>query len=295
MARWVSQRWHETLRDGSNPSVETKWQLLGDDDLGSEYDILAARVDLLAALPATAGNLPLTDIEIERQGASGNFDATVNYGMRQIPEDGKFEFTMDSRPESRRVFMALSTVNSYAPSGRTPPNQSGYLNVNSDLQPTGTDIYLPVKTYSVSVWWATSRFVSGQSDDNYKTLQAYLDLLETLEGKVNDTLFTFVARGLTFKFQTGECLFAGSRLSQQGADLWQIDLELKKKLNYVDPLLTAWNGSNVTVQGWDEVDFPSVGGVDNDAKVGVPVPGGGIIKRNYFRDDLNKLKVPTPP
>lgn len=294
MARWVMIGLKESLNDGDNPSVEQVWDIVGD-EVDHNYSILTARAELYAVLPASFANLPLTSVKLRRQGASSCFAADVTYGMRQIPADGKFEFTMDSRPESRRVFMALATVNSYAPPGRTPPDQSGYLNVNSDLQPTGTDIYLPVKTYNVSVWWATSRFVSGQSDDNYKTLQAYLDLLETLEGKVNDTLFTFVARGLTFKFQTGECLFAGSRLSQQGADLWQIDIELKKKRNYIDPLLTAWNGSNVTVQGWDEVDFPSVGGVDNSAKVGVPVPGGGIIKRNYFRADLNKLKVPTPP
>jgi hypothetical protein len=287
---WVNDRWEERLSDGPNPSVETEWSVITDD---MDYTILQARLDLLGAIPATVANLPLTEIEVTRQGASGCFRGVAKYTPRSAPEDGKAELTIDSRPESRRSFMALSTVATYAPTGLTAPNQNGFLNVNSDAQAEGTDVYSPVKTFNVVVWYAATRFV-GSQPANYQTLQAYLNLMDSLEGCVNSSTFTFTWRGLTFTFLAGECLFASSRLSQQTADLWQVDLEFKKKKNYVEPTLSGWNGSAVTVEGWDEVDFATRPAADSAAKALGPDGIGGYIKRNYPRGDLNLLKVPSP-
>lgn len=291
--RWVNQKWHETLRDGTSPGVETKWQLTGD-TVDRNYSILQARLDLLATIPSAISNLPLTELEIERQNATGFFEATANYGMRQIPEDGKFDFTMDSRPESRRIYLAPGTTTTYAPPGRTAPAQGGAVNVSSELVPVGRDIFVPVKTFNVSVWWSTTRFVGSQPLTIYQSLQNYIDLMDLLEGTVNSSYFSFTARGLVFKFQTGECLFAGSRLSQQGSDLWQIDLEFRKKKSYIDPLLSSWVGSPTVVEGWDDTDFPTEVVADPAAKkLGVD-PFAGYVHRQYFRSDLNQLHVPVP-
>ncbi len=294
MARWVMISTKETLSDGENPRVEQDWYVTGDTHVDNyQYSILTARLELLAVLPTSFANLPLTSIELARKGASGTFVAKVIYSMRVAPGDGKFDFTMDSRPEQRRMFMALSTVASYQPTGYTAANQNGFLKVNSDQQPDGTDVFVPTDTINVSVWWALSRFVGTQTA-NYQTLQAYVDLIETLLGKVNSSTFTFTARGLTFTYLAGECLFSSRRLSQQAADLWQVDMGFRIKRNFVEPTLTVWNGSDVTVKGWDEVDFQSRPAADNTAIALVPAAIGAQIKRKYFTADLNLLKVPAP-
>lgn len=285
------------MTSGASPSAELEFQVVTN-NVDGLYSQIAAEADLRAYLVAngldTYGNLPMQSVKVKRLKASKCFRGYVSYGMRQIPEDGKFDFTMDSRPESQRTFMALSTVATYQPPGYIATDHQGLAQVNSDKHAEGADVYRPVKTYNVSVWWALSRFVVGQPDANYKTLQAYLDLLETLEGKINSSTFTFTARGLTFTFLAGECLLAGTRLSQQGADLWQIDFELKKKKNYIEPSLTTWHGSNVTVAGWDRIEFQENPYADpNSHNMGVK-PRGAKIYRDYFTADLNKLKVPVP-
>lgn len=295
---WVRQEWEEEMTNGASPSAELEFQVVTDDADGL-YSQIAAEADLRAYLVAegldTYGNLPLQSVKVKRLKASKCFRGYCSYGMRQIPEDGKFDFTMDSRPEASRTFMALSTVAEYKPPGYAAAIQNfGLAQPNSDHESQGADVYRPVKTYNVSVWWSLSRFVVGQPLDQYKTLQAYVNLLDTLEGCVNSTTFSFMARGLTFTFAAGECLLAGTRLSQQGADLWQIDFELKKKKNYIEPSLTSWHGSNVTMRGWDRIEFQESAYADSQA-IGIGVkPRGAKIYRDYFQADLNQLKVPAP-
>lgn len=291
---WVRQEWDESLNDGQSPGVETVYQVVTDD---IEYPILSARIDLLNQLVIDGatlfGGLPISDIKIERLRASKCFRAHVTYGVRSKPEDGKFDFTMDSRPESRRVYVGLAAVSGYARPGATVETMTEILKTNQDAQATGTDLFIPVKTFNVSLWWSTNRFAIGQPIVDYQSLQNYVDLLDSLEGYVNSVFFSFLARGLTFKFQPGECLLAGSRLSQQGADLWQIDIELKKKRNYIDPLLSSWAGTSITVQGWDEIDWQMETVADTPGTKIAARPLSATIKRTYFRGDLNRLKVPV--
>ncbi len=296
--RWVRQEWDEEMTNGASPSAETQYQVVTDDADGL-YSQIAAEADLRAYLASigamTYGNLPLMSVKVKRLKASKCFQGFCSYGMRDIPTDGKFDFTMDCRPEQRRMFMGLDTIASYAPTGYVAANRNGLLNVTSDLQADGADVFIPVDTMNLTGWWALSRFVIGQSSANYQSLQNYVNLIETLLGKVNSTTFTITIRGLTWTYLAGECLFASRRLSQQASDLWQVDFEFRVKRSYVDPVLSAWNGSAVTIQGCDEVDFQTKPVADSAAIALSAGAFGAQVKRKYFRGDLNLLKVPSPP
>ena len=292
----IEQEWEEEMTNGPSPAASREYQIVTDD---IEYPQITAEADLRAELVTlghtTYGNLPVSNIVVKRLRASKCFRGIVTYGMRELPDHGTWDAKVDSRPESRKMFRGVAAGTSVAAPGETAPENSGMLGVNGDKEAVGVEVYFPVKTYNVQVYWRSTYLIGTQTDPNYQSLQAYVDMLKTLETKVNDTYFEFLLVGALERFQPGECLLVSANRSWASPGLIRIDLELKAITLYQDALLNSWFGTATDISGWDDVQWPTRKTPHAASRTLVPVPYAGLINPTYGRANLNKLLVPTPP
>lgn len=295
---WVRQEWDEELHVGASESnAKLSFEVVTDD---REYAQPDATADLWAFLVAngfdTYGNLPVSAIDVKRLKASKCFLGEVSYGPRSLPQDGAFDFTVESRPETRKQLTSRANSGSYAPPGRTPASDNGFVGVTDEGTAVGVDVSYTVSHYNAQVYWDTNRLVVGQPDANHRSLQAYRDLLKRLENKVNSTFFQFFAVGALEKFQPGECKLLSVKRSFQGPTLIRFDLELESTPLYVETILTPMNGSvPVLVSGFDRLEISQQKEVDPATGTLRPIAASVLIPRIYDRDDLNLLLIPTPP
>lgn len=294
---WIRQEWDEELNAGSDSSAKLQFQIVTDE---LEYPQPQATSDLWAYLVAhgqdTYGNMPVSALDVKRLKASKCFLADVSYGPRSLPQDGAFDFTVESRPETRKQLTSRAIAGSYAPPGRTPANINGFVGVTDEGTAEGVDVSYTVSRYNAQVYWDTSRFVSGQPSGNYQSLQAYVDLLKSLTNKVNSLFFQFFAVGALEKFQPGECRLLSTKRSFQSPTLIRFDLELESTPLYQEPMLTAMNGGTpVWVSGFDRLEISKQKEIDPVSGTLTPVATSAIVPQMHDRADLNLLLVPTPP
>lgn len=293
---WIRQEWDEKLSVGSDNSAKRKFQIVTDE---LEYPQPQAVSDLWAYLVAegldTYGNLPVSGIEADRLNASKCFMAFVSYGPRSLPQDGVFDFTVESRPETRKQMNYRAVAAQYSAPGYNVGTTNGFVGVTDEGTAEGIDVSYTISRYNAQVYWDTTRFVGSQPSSNYQSLQAYVDLLKSLVNKVNSEFFQFFAVGALEKFQPGECRLLSTKRSFQGSTLIRFDLELEATARYVDPMLTVMNGGTpVYVSGFDRVEFPQQKSVDPATKTLSPIARRGIVAQLHDRADLNLLLVPTP-
>jgi len=289
----IDQEWEEELTNGSSPGATREYAIVTDD---MEYSQIQAEADLRAELDTLGhmvyGNLPVSQIVVKRLRASKCFRGIVNYGMRELPDHGTWDAKVDSRPESRKTFRGTDAPTVYAAPGQTAPEHSGLVGVDQNNDVQGIEIYFPVKTYAVQVYWRTDQFTGAQASVNHQSLQNYIDLLDTLESKLNSLYFEFNLIGAVEKFQPLECLLASSSRSWASPGLIRIDLEFKKIKRYQDALVNAWAGTPTWISGWDAVHFPTRKQTHTPSSTIVPTPFASLVTPTYGRADLNLLKVP---
>ena len=197
---------------------------------------------------------PVGDPEV-----SLTWDATVRYGTRENAETGEFAYTFDTSGGTQHITQSLATVNSYAPSGSTPPDFQGAIGVTRD-NVEGVDIGVPVYNFSET----------HRKPDSEVTL-AYRGTLFRLTGKVNDASF----RGC----DAGECLFLGASGSRCGEDEWEIQYRFAALPNKSN--LTVGSITGIAKKGWEYLWVLYADEEDNTAKRLVKRPVAAYIEKVY--------------
>lgn len=213
-------------------------------------DVDAITTAVLAVAPATIGPLvrrtfPATEIapsvwEVEAQYVTPNSRNTP-------PATSDDASTFEISSETQRITQALSTSADYAPSGVTPPDFMGSINVTADGV-EGVDIIVPQYSFTETRYMEDADVTSG-----------FKAVVFSRSGKVNSDTF----RG----FAAGEVRFdgvSGSRRGRAATDLWEITYRFTCSPNATGLIIGAITGINK--MGWEYLWVRYEDFEDTDAK-----------------------------
>ena len=241
-------------------------------------DAQAARNALLSNSPDTFDNLQRGDTEVEEieDVVGGAYIGTVTYAPEDAaPEAGqapRFEFR--TRGETKHISQSITTIQSYASPGEflgnLPPDFNGAINVNSDGEVEGTDITVPVYTFSETHYF-----------DTIST--AYKSTIFSLTGRVNNAAF----KGL----DAGEGLFLGAAGTKRGNEPWEINFAFAGSPNRSD--LEVGDITNIVKAGWQFLWVRYAEKEDADAKMMVKRPIAAYVEKVYEEGDFSLLGIGT--
>ena len=225
---------------GASPSARLRYTVTGAAD---EADALSA---VATASPSSYNGMPRSSRSCETIDAS-TFVVTVTYQPNRYESGSstapRYEF--DTSGGSEQMFLALSTIASYAAPGTgTPPDMKGGINVTSD-GPQGISRPVPVYNFSETHTFAAAAFTA-----------AYKATIFSLTGKVNNASF----KG----FAAGEVLFLGARGASNANGDFEITFSFSALPNVTGATFGPFTG--VTKKGWDYLWVYSAEEEDSTAK-----------------------------
>jgi hypothetical protein len=258
---------------GANLSVEFSYQVRG---TASDVD---AKNAMLGEAPSSYQYLARQSSQIEPVVMdTANPDGciwkgTVRYARasqdKEPPETGESTFSFDTGGGTQHVTQSISTVNKYAPAGKTAPDFKGAVGVTHDSV-EGVDITVPVYNFSETHYLADS-VVTG----------AYKATLFNLTGKTNNAAWN--------GFAAGECLFLGASGSKRGDDDWEITFRFAASPNKTG--LTVGDITGIDKKGWEYMWVRYADAEDAAAKAIVKKPVAVYIEKVYEEGDFGLLGI----
>jgi len=266
-----SRRW----TTGANLSVEFSYQVRG---TASDVD---AKNAMLGEAPSSYQYLARQSSQIEPVVMDTSnpdgciWNGTVRYARSsqdsEPPETGESTFSFDTGGGTQHVTQSISTVNKYAPAGKTAPDFGGAIGVTHDSV-EGVDITTPVYNFSETHYLAAS-VVTG----------AYKAALFNLTGKVNNASWN--------GFAAGEVLFLGASGSKRGDEDWEISFRFAASPNHDG--LTVGDITEIDKKGWEYMWVRYADAEDAAAKAIVKKPVAVYIEKVYEEGDLSGLGIGT--
>jgi hypothetical protein len=262
-------------------TVEEKYlgrQLVVEPEAGSatvEYliqgtdDDAAASAALLETAPAYWNNLPRTSIDI-KQVSNTIWDGVANYGYKAKQPNDDSNYSFETGGGTQHITQSLSTIQRYAPSGKTAPDFKGAICVDNNSV-NGCDIVVPVYTWT-DVYILDNTLVT----DSYKTI------LKNLTGKVNNATWKGNA--------AGEVLFMGASGSKRGnyGD-WEIAFKFAASPNVTGKTIGDITG--IAKKGWEYLWIRYEDADDTGAKVLIKKPSSVHIEQVYETGAFSGLGI----
>ncbi|MFB3894586.1 MAG: hypothetical protein ACE15C_21500 [Phycisphaerae bacterium] len=261
-----SRKWNT----GDNASVEMVYILTGtSDDLTAKMLIENSTAETYNGLTRQSINLEPEWVDTTR--SDGQWVATVRYGVKPPAEVGESSFSFDTGGGTQHVTQSISTINRYAPAGKTAPDFKGAVGVTHD-NVEGVDITVPVYAFSETHYLPDS-----------VVTPAYKGTLFSLTGKVNNASFKGCA--------AGECLFLGASGSKRGADDWEISYRFAASPNRTG--ITVGDIAGISKKGWEYMWVRYADSEDVAAKAIVKKPVAVYIEKVYEEGNLAGLGIGT--
>ena len=253
------------VRARANPSVTLRYTVTGATD---ENDALSA---VAAASPTVFNTMPRSSRSCETVDAS-TFVVTVTYqpGRFESAATSQVRYEFDTTGGSEQMFLALSTIASYAAPGTgTPPDMKSGINVTND-GPQG--LSRPVAAYNFS---ETHTIAAAAMTGAYKAT------IFELTGKVNNGVF----KG----FAAGEVLFLGARGASNANGDFEITFSFSALPNVTGATFGPFTG--VTKKGWDYLWVYSAEEEDATAKRVVKRPVSAYVVQVFAYANLSSLGI----
>jgi len=260
---------------GANLSVEFSYQVRG-----TASDVNAKNA-MLGEAPSSYQYLARQSSQIEPVVMdTANPDGciwkgTVRYARAsqasEPPETGESTFSFDTGGGSQHVTQSISTVNKYAPSGKTAPDFKGAIGATHDSV-EGVDITVPVYNFSETHYIPDAAVTGG-----------YKATLFNLTGKTNNASWN--------GFAAGEVLFLGAAGSKRGDDDWEITFRFAASPNKTG--LSVGDITGIDKKGWQYMWVRYADAEDAAAKAIVKKPVAVYIEKVYEEGDFSGLGIGT--
>jgi len=260
---------------GANLSVTFSYQVRG---TASDVD---AKNAMLGEAPSSYQYLTRQASQIEPVVMDANnpdaciWSGTVRYARSsqdsEPPDTGDSAFSFDTGGGTQHITQSISTVNKYAPAGKTAPDFKGAVGVTHDSV-EGVDITVPVYNFSETHYLADGVVTGG-----------YKSTLRSLTGRVNNASF----KG----FAAGEVLFLGASGSKRGDEDWEISFRFAASENRTG--LTVGDIGGIDKKGWEYMWVRYADAEDSAAKAIVKKPVAVYIEKVYEEGDFSGLGIGT--
>jgi len=252
---------------GENATVEMVYILTGtSDDLSAKTLIENSTAQTYNGLVRQSINLEPEWVDTAH--TDGRWIATIRYGVRPPPEVGESTFSFDTAGGTQHITQSISTVQKYAPPGKTAPDFKGAIGVTHD-NVEGVDITVPVFNFSI-------RRRVAIADWN----AAYVGALYALTGKVNSGSFSVTIRGNTYSFAPGECLFLGASGDESSAsEFVEVNYRFAASPNRTG--ITVGDIGGISKKGWEYLWVRYADSEDAAAKAIVKKPIAAYVEKVY--------------
>ena len=254
---------------GEKPTVTMHYTLDG------TPDDLTAKTLLLNSTPTNYDGLvrdecTLDPIFVDTTTGQGKWECTVRYVAPENtqPPVGESSFSFDTGGGTQHITQSITTVNKYAPPGKTAPDFKGAVGVTHD-NVEGVDITVPVYNFSETHY----------IDDGDVNKAAYF----ALTGKTNNAAW----KG----FAAGEVLFLGASGSKRGSDDWEITFRFAASPNKTG--LTVGDIVGINKAGWEYMWVRYADAEDAVAKAIVKKPVAVYVEKVYEDGDFSTLGIGT--
>ena len=256
---------------GDNASAVLRYLIRGTaSDTDAKNALADEAPDIYEGLVRTSREVSPVFVDINHSGTC-IWDGAARYGLWQQPATGESEFSFDTGGGTQHITQSLETVNAYAPSGKTAPDNKQAIGwTPQGLE--GVDITVPVY-----------QFTETHYKDDADVTPSYKGDLFWLTGRVNDAAF----KG----FATGEVIFLGASGSKRSESDWAITYRFAASPNLAD--LTIGEITGIAKSGWDYLWIRYKDMDDEDAKAQVKVPMAVYVERVYRRGDFSGLAIGT--
>jgi len=245
---------------GTASDIEAKNAMLG--EAPSSYQYLARQSSQIEPVVMDANN---ADACI--------WKGTVRYARAsqdsEPPETGDSAFSFDTGGGTQHITQSISTVNKYAPAGKTAPDFKGAVGVTHDSV-EGVDITVPVYNFSETHYLADSVVTAD-----------YRGKLFRLTGKVNG--------GSWHGFDAGEALFLGAAGSKRSDEDWEVTFRFAASPNKTG--LTVGTITAIDKKGWQYMWVRYADAEDATAKAIVKKPVAVYIEKVYEDGDFSDLRI----
>jgi len=252
---------------GENATVEMVYILTGtSDDLSAKTLIENSTAETYNGLVRQSINLEPEWVDTAH--TDGRWIATIRYGVRPSPEVGESTFSFDTAGGTQHVTQSISTVQKYAPAGKTAPDFKGAIGVTHD-NVEGVDITVPVFNFSIRQRIAIADWNA-----------AYVGSLYALTGKVNSASFSVTIRGNTYSFAAGECLFLGASGDESSAsEFVEVNYRFAASPNRTG--ITVGDITGISKKGWEYLWVRYADSEDAAAKAIVKKPIAAYVEKVY--------------
>ncbi|OHB56824.1 MAG: hypothetical protein A2Y07_06845 [Planctomycetes bacterium GWF2_50_10] len=235
---------------------------------GTDDDIAAADA-LVVFRPATVDGLPAQTAEVEWL-APNYWLGKVRYGYTNQNQGGADAlYSFDTGGGSQHITQSFSTINRYAPAGKTAPNFEGAIGVD-DNSVNGCDIIVPTYSFSETYIMDASRITD-----------AYKSTLFNLTGKVNSAPWRH--------YQQGEVLFQGASGSKRGKGDWELAFKFSASPNKTNVTIGSITG--ISKKGWEYLWVRYADADDTGAKALIKKPLAVYIEQVYEYGNFAGLGV----
>ena len=262
---------------GDNPSVELVYILTG------TSDDVSAKTLATNSTAATYQGLVRQSIEVQPEWVDtnttdGSWIVTVRYGLKTPPVVGQTRIKFSTTGGTQHVTQSRSTVNRYAPAGKTAPDFKGAIGVTHDAV-EGVDIAAPVFKFQVSKIFASEGAPS-------------LGDLYNLTAKVNSGTFTVTdtVTGRSITLAAGECLFEGA---QDGGDRedgsFELQFDFAGSPNRTG--ITVGSITGIVKKGWEYLWVRYADSEDAAAKAIVKRPVAAYVEQLFESGDFSALRL----
>lgn len=240
-------------RSGDKDRRQVKYFVRGtDDDSEAIFSVRNSTV-----VPTIWDGLPQRSVVVEPL-SDQLWEANVNYSKSEgggggpDPPTGSITYSFETGAENVHVTHSLQTVHRYVQSG-SPHDYKQGMNVQDDGSYEGTDILMPVSTFSY-----TFKFAAGLVTEAYiRSVEAAVATWNSVEWRARPA---------------GEVLLMGVSGSQGTSETPSIQFRFKRQPNVSG--LTIGDISGISKQGWDYLWVATKDeeqGQDNDKKI-ISVP-----------------------
>jgi len=235
---------------------------------GTEDDVAAADA-LVAFRPEEVDGLPAQIAEVEYL-APGYWLGKVKYGYTNTQEQtSEALYSFDTGGGSQHITQSISTVNRYAPAGKTAPNCEGAIGVD-ETSVSGCDIIVPTYNFSET-------YIMDASD----ITDAYKGILFNLTGKVNASAWRH--------YQAGEVLFQGASGSKRGKGDWEMSFKFAANPNKTNIAIGAITG--IAKKGWEYLWVKYADSDDTNANALIKRPVAVYVEQVYEYGNFAGLGV----
>jgi hypothetical protein len=269
-----SRKWNT----GENASVEMVYILTG------TADDVAAKALIESSTAETYNGLVRQSINLEPEwvdtaASDGQWLATVRYGVKPPAEVGESSFSFDTGGGTQHITQSISTIQRYAPPGKTAPDFKGAIGVTHD-NVEGVDITVPVFNFTVRRRLPIAQWTA-----------AYVGTLYALTGKVNNAGFSVTINGNTYSFAAGECLFLGASGDESSAsEFVEVNYRFAASPNRTG--ITVGDIVNIAKKGWEYLWVRYADSEDAAAKAIIKKPVAAYVEKVYQDGAFGGLEPP---